>query len=562
MRLLSYFLSIGMLTLVFPLSAQVVINEIYAQVALGTAGDANGDRRRDAADDEFVELYNLSNQSISLAGYEIWVGSNVKHRFPDSSSLSPRQLAVVFGGGKPNGPFGESWVQTASTGAFNMPNTGDTVQLVGPTGDVLQQVIYDSEASGASWNRRPEGTGDFQLHASFPEAYGFPYSPGTLASTFPFNSGETTLVHFATPRAEAVEIDGSVSLFLNLFNPFPEAVRATVELVGGSGTAADLDGEDTWSVNFPVNSNSQRRLDISITDDDLPEGTETFIFEITALQQGEVEISVNHQLQLTVFDDNAVFPLQLIEFLPDPPLSETDGDANGDGLREADADEFVEFKNHSDTVLDISGLEIHDMADLRHLIPDSTQLNPGQTLLVFGGGNPTGDFGTAVVQSASENRLSLANSGDRILLRQPDGTILFFHQYDATTGGANQSSVFCADSDSTGTFRLHGEVTDNIPFSPGRPTDCGSRTVSVPTTYSQDLAIEIYPNPAHASVRLKLPTGIQLFDAELTAITGQSFPVTLQGNRLSWTAVPTGLYFIRWFTDVGVASSKLYISNK
>ena len=81
------------------------------------------------------------------------------------------------------------------------------------------------------------------------------------------------------------------------------------------------------------------------------------------------------------------------EVLYDPP-SGSAGDANGDGTRDANDDEFIEFVNTSTTSLDLSGYELYDglalrTATPRHIFPAGSILGPDSALVIFGGGNPT-----------------------------------------------------------------------------------------------------------------------------------------------------------------------------
>ena len=65
-------------------------------------------------------------------------------------------------------------------------------------------------------------------------------------------------------------------------------------------------------------------------------------------------------------------PLLIInEVLYDPP-SGIEGDANGDGTREAQEDEFIEFVNLGGT-LDLSGYRVHDNAQERHVFPQGSR---------------------------------------------------------------------------------------------------------------------------------------------------------------------------------------------
>jgi hypothetical protein len=96
----------------------MLINEIHADPASGSAGDANGDGVRNATQDEFVEIYNDSGGDLDLSGWTLSDGFAVRHVFPTGSSVTTGCSVVVFGGGMPTGAFGGGLVQTASTGAL------------------------------------------------------------------------------------------------------------------------------------------------------------------------------------------------------------------------------------------------------------------------------------------------------------------------------------------------------------------------------------------------------------------------------------------------------------
>lgn len=87
------------------------------------------------------------------------------------------------------------------------------------------------------------------------------------------------------------------------------------------------------------------------------------------------------------------------------------GDANGDAYRHAEEDEFVEFMNLDTKPIDMSGWYLIDDLGPRHVFPDGTILQPGQVLVVFTAGIPTGKFGGAMVQVSSSGRLALSDEG-------------------------------------------------------------------------------------------------------------------------------------------------------
>lgn len=145
-----------------------VISEVLYNVPPGDGGDAGGDGTRDAAGDEFVELFNPHPKAINLEGYTIAnrlaaaepAGKRgVRFTFP-KFELPPGGVVVVFNGYKtnlsqpvgtasraPSGvnkKFADAFVFTIGTrqpmNAFK--NDGDFVLLSSPRGEALQCIVW------------------------------------------------------------------------------------------------------------------------------------------------------------------------------------------------------------------------------------------------------------------------------------------------------------------------------------------------------------------------------------------------------------------------------------
>ncbi|MEO1368905.1 MAG: lamin tail domain-containing protein, partial [Acidobacteriota bacterium] len=159
-------------------------------------------------------------------------------------------------------------------------------------------------------------------------------------------------------------------------------------------------------------------------------------------------------------------PLVINEIHADP--DGTSGDANGDGSVDSSDDEFVEIVNTSSALFELTGFELSDSFSARHLFPPTT-LPAGCALVIFGGGTPTGAFGTAQTAVASEGSLGLNNSGDTVTLSN-GGFDLVEVTYGAE-GGNNQSIT--RDPDLTGAFAEHSTATGSggTLFSPGTLID-------------------------------------------------------------------------------------------
>lgn len=160
------------------------------------------------------------------------------------------------------------------------------------------------------------------------------------------------------------------------------------------------------------------------------------------------------------------------EFLADPV-----DDANDDGLTDKNDDAFIEIVNIGDDNVNISGWQIFDSMNegqgtLQYTFPSGTILQAKQAVVVFGGGNPVGFFGGALVQTA--NGLSMNNNGDSPALFTTEGTLIAFVSY----GESGQPKVDEGQSltrvpDITGNFTLHSQASGSggALFTPGTRVD-------------------------------------------------------------------------------------------
>lgn len=158
------------------------------------------------------------------------------------------------------------------------------------------------------------------------------------------------------------------------------------------------------------------------------------------------------------------------EVLYDPP-SGAAGDANGDGTRDPNEDEFIEFFN-SGPELDLSGYTISDADEIRHIFPAGSIIPVNGVLVVFGGGTPTGDFGGAIVQVSSESVINMTNAGDFVTLADPMGNPVLTFDIEPLSNNPNES--YTRNPDITGDFVQHDQdipEANGALFSPGTKLD-------------------------------------------------------------------------------------------
>lgn len=264
-----------------------------------------------------------------------------------------------------------------------------------------------------------------------------------------------------------------------------------------SGTATSADyATSATSITIGSGNNSGSLTLTSIQDQEI-EGAETIIVNITnassflVLGMNEITVSLQDDDADTdndgvldavdncpntlgdVANDGCPFLGFLInEVLYDPP-SGSAGDANGDGTRDANGDEFIEFFN-SGPEIDLTGYTISDASSLRHTFPAGSIVPKNGVIVVFGGGNPTGAFGGAIVQTASEGLLNMSNSGDLMTIRDAAGNTILTFDVEPLSNNPNES--YTRNPDLTGNFEQHAGIaaSNGTLFSPGTKLDGSS----------------------------------------------------------------------------------------
>ena len=157
------------------------------------------------------------------------------------------------------------------------------------------------------------------------------------------------------------------------------------------------------------------------------------------------------------------------EVLYDPESGDL-GDASGDGTRGANGDEFIEFFN-SGPEMDVSGYSLSDASQVRHVFPAGTVVPLNGVLVLFGSGSPTGDFGGAVVQTASTGSINMNNAGDFVTLQDASGTIVLTFDVEPLSNNPNES--YTRNPDLTGEFVQHSgiDAANGALYSPGTMLD-------------------------------------------------------------------------------------------
>ena len=297
---------------------------------------------------------------------------------------------------------------------------------------------------------------------------------------------------------ELSEDQGMITITTSLNS---EVEQETILPISFSGTATFNEDylSSEASLIIPSGDSSGSLTINSIQDEDI-EDIETIIITVEA--QDEV-IVISSSITISILDDDSDSdgdgindsdddcpneaglpeyngcsqPLLIInEVLYDPP-SGIEGDANGDGIREAQEDEFIEFVNLGGT-LDLSGYTVHDNAQERHVFPQGTIIPSGGVLVLFGGGSPTGAFGNAIVQTASAGILNMNNAGDFVTLFNTNGEVVLTFDIEPLSNNPNESYTRYPDlnlepGDDGILFYQHAGIGEALGafFSPGTRID-------------------------------------------------------------------------------------------
>jgi len=106
------------------------------------------------SNDEWVEIYNPSDQAVDISGYRIYAGKNYtyRHIFPTGTIINPFQYMVV----------------TSGESTLSLSNSGGAVKIVAPDGTLLDQTTYSEAKEGLSWAK--DNTGNWQWTTTPTEA--------------------------------------------------------------------------------------------------------------------------------------------------------------------------------------------------------------------------------------------------------------------------------------------------------------------------------------------------------------------------------------------------------
>jgi hypothetical protein len=304
---------------------------------------------------------------------------------------------------------------------------------------------------------------------------------------------EPALIEFSTVENDFSEANGLLVITAALNAPATNDVA--VDLIISGTATQDVDYSLSSSHLVIPSGSILGSITITAIQDSIMEGIETI--EISTGAAANVILLGEFNLTIRLLDDDADTDMDGVvdadddcvdvpgdpanngcpflgfiinEVLYDPGAG-NDGDANGDGTRDPNEDEFIEFFN-SGPALDISGYRVFDDEALlnntpRHIFPLGTVVPLNGAIVLFGGGTPTGLFGGSATLTASAGTLNLTNAGDRLIVQDAAGVTILIFEIEPLSNNPDES--YTRDPDLTGSFVQHSAValSNGRFFSPG-----------------------------------------------------------------------------------------------
>lgn len=179
----------------------VVINEVMAANTT-TKTDPSGDF------DDWIELYNNSDQSIDLTGWYLSDNGNdlQKWAFPAGTSIPAKSYLIVWAD--------EDGSQPGLHANFKLSANGETIYLVSPDNTAVQEVSFSSQPDDMGYARVPNGTGSFVVQDPTHEA-----NNSTVSSVSP-EVVQATLKIFPNPNPGrfTLAMEGSLDLPSAVYN--------------------------------------------------------------------------------------------------------------------------------------------------------------------------------------------------------------------------------------------------------------------------------------------------------------------------------------------------------
>ena len=130
-------------------AGDIVINEVLADNETIQAD-------QDGEFDDWVELYNNSNQTIDISGWYLTDNPTdlAKWTFPTGVTIDPGEYLIVW--------VDDDEEQMGLHTSFNLSNNGEELLLVDPQLNIIDQAVFGAQTDDIAFARCPNGLGAFE----------------------------------------------------------------------------------------------------------------------------------------------------------------------------------------------------------------------------------------------------------------------------------------------------------------------------------------------------------------------------------------------------------------
>gem|GEM_PF-990986 len=178
---------------------------------------------------EFIELYNSSDQPVSLSGWMIddGVGGSSPYTFPNGVVMQP----------------GDFWEIYTSGLNISLNDDGDSARLLYPDGSVIDEVSWGSHiGDDRSLSRNPNGVGGWEV--DWQPSPGMPNRPHGVGSKF---GPKSTPVIAGIRQARTWDDGAWITMIGWVTGPYPLFGSRVIYIQDGSGVGIALYlGSGTW----------------------------------------------------------------------------------------------------------------------------------------------------------------------------------------------------------------------------------------------------------------------------------------------------------------------------
>ena len=523
-------------------AGDLVINEIMASNT-ETVTDQDGEY------EDWIELYNNSNQTLSLDNLYLSDDSTdlTAWQFPSGLTIAPGAYLIVW--------CDKDEEQTGLHADIKFSLSGESAILsYGTSNSIIENITFGVQLADKSYARNPNGTGDFVIQSP---TYNATNNGGVVEGEIDKISVGDLVINelMASNITTVTDQDGEFDDWIELYNNSSETL--SLDNLYLSDTYADL---TTWR--FPAgltiapgsylivwcdNNDEQDGLHADFKFSAIGEnailsyGNEDSIIESVSFGEqiddksyarrpngtGDFVIqSATHNynnnsgviVEVETYDKITAGDLVINEIMTSNETIVADQDG--------EYDDWLELYNNSSKTLSLDNLFLTDDATVLTAwkFPDGTTIAAGGYLIVW--------CDNDAEQTGLHTSFKFSTSGDRVILSYPDGTTL----EDITFGEQQVDMSYARVPNGTGNFQIQ-DATYNS-------TNGNSLSLD---DFENNLNVRFYPNPIQSILNIE-STSTSIKTLRINSILGKELfnKSDFDTNKtiLDFSNYSKGIYFV------------------